>query len=50
MGNGTENHNTLPKMVLPLLKGINDKHSIKERRKKACWTDTYLLKILNSMP
>lgn len=50
MGNGAENHNTLRKIALQLLKGMDDKHSIKERRKKAGWTDAYLLKILNNMP
>jgi predicted transposase YbfD/YdcC len=49
MGNGAENHNTLRKMALQLLKGMDDKHSIKERRKKAGWTDAYLLQILKNL-
>jgi predicted transposase YbfD/YdcC len=49
MGNGAENHNTLRKMALQLLKAMNDKHSIRERRKKAGWTDTYLLQVLKNM-
>ncbi len=48
MGNGAENHNTLRKMALQLLRQMNDKHSIKERRKKAGWTDDYLIQILNN--
>jgi predicted transposase YbfD/YdcC len=50
MGNGAENHNTLRKMALQLLKQMNDKHSIRERRKKAGWTDAYLLQVLKNMP
>lgn len=49
VGNGAENHNTLRKIALQLLKQMNDKHSIKERRKKAGWTDTYLLQVLKNM-
>jgi len=49
LGNGAENHNTLRKIALQLLKQIKDKHSIKERRKKAGWTDTYLLQVLKNM-
>ncbi len=49
IGNGAENHNTLPKMALQLLKAMNDKHSIKERRKKAGWKDTYLLQVLKNI-
>jgi len=48
MGNGAENHNTLRKMALQMLQQMNDKHSIKERRKKAGWTDSYLIQILNT--
>jgi predicted transposase YbfD/YdcC len=35
MGNGAENHHTLRKIALQMLQQMNDKHSIKERRKKA---------------
>lgn len=49
LGNGAENHNTLRKMALQLLKGMDDKHSIKERRKKAGWTDNYLLQVLKNL-
>lgn len=49
IGNGAENHNTLRKIALQLLKQMNDKHSIRERRKKAGWTDTYLLQVLKNM-
>lgn len=46
MGNGCENHNTLRKMALQMLQQQKDKHSIKERRKKAGWNDQYLLNII----
>ncbi len=48
MGNGAENHNTLRKISLQLLQQQNDKHSIKERRKKAGWNDQYLLNIIKN--
>ncbi len=48
MGNGAENHHTLRKIALQMLQQMNDKHSIKERRKKAGWNDTYLRHVLSS--
>lgn len=48
MGNGCENHNTLRKMALQMLQQQKDKHSIKERRKKAGWNDHYLLNIIKN--
>ena len=50
MGNGCENHNTLRKMALQMLQQQKDKHSIKERRKKAGWNDQYLLNIIKNNP
>ncbi|MEM6844970.1 MAG: ISAs1 family transposase [Bacteroidota bacterium] len=44
--NGAENRNTLRKLVLQLLRQMNDKHSIKVRRKKAGWDDAYLTHII----
>jgi predicted transposase YbfD/YdcC len=48
MGNGAENHNTLRKIALQILQQQNDKHSVKERRKKAGWNDKYLVKIIQN--
>lgn len=50
MGNGCENHNTLRKIALQILKQKKDKHSIKERRKKAGWNNEYLLNIIQNTP
>ena len=50
MDNGTENHNTLRKISLQLLQQQQDKHSIKERRKKAGWNNQYLLNIIKNPP
>ena len=44
--NGAENRNTLRKLSLQLLKQMDDKHSIKVRRKKAGWDDDYLTQII----
>ena len=44
--NGAENRNTLRKLALQLLKQMDDKHSIKVRRKKAGWDDDYLTHII----
>ncbi|WKN44082.1 ISAs1 family transposase [Tunicatimonas pelagia] len=44
--NGAENRNILRKLSLQLLKQMNDKHSIKVRRKKAGWDDNYLRQII----
>lgn len=48
MGNGCQNHNTLRKMALQMLQQQNDKHSIKERRKKAGWNNQYLSNIIKN--
>lgn len=48
MGNGAENHHTLRKLALQMLKQPVDKHSIKERRKKAGWNNDYLLQIITA--
>lgn len=50
MGNGTENYNTLRKISLQLLQHQNDKHSIKERRKKAGWNNQYMLNSTKNAP
>ena len=44
--NGAENRNTLRKLALQLLKQMDDKHSIRVRRKKAGWDDEYLMQIM----
>jgi predicted transposase YbfD/YdcC len=46
MGNGAENHHTLRKLALQMMQQMTDKHSMKERRKKAGWNNDYLLQIL----
>jgi len=48
MGNGCENHNTLRKIALQTLQQQKDKHSVKERRKKAGWNDQYLISIIKN--
>jgi len=48
MGNGAENHNTLRKIALQILQQQNDKHSIKERRKKAGWNNQYLVEVIQN--
>jgi hypothetical protein len=48
MGNGCENHNTLRKIALQMIQQQNDKHSIKERRKKAGWNNQYLINIIKN--
>ena len=44
--NGAENRNTLRKLALQLLKQVDDKHSLRVRRKKAGWDNHYLLQII----
>ena len=44
--NGAENRNTLRKLALQLLKQMDDKHTIRVRRKKAGWDDEYLVQIM----
>lgn len=46
VGNGAENFATVRKMALQLLHRMDDKESLKSRRKLAGWDDNYLLKIL----
>ena len=46
VGNGAENFATVRKMALQLLPRMDDKESLKSRRKLAGWDDQYLLKIL----
>lgn len=48
MGNGAENHNILRKIALQILQQQNDKHSIKERRKKAGWNNQYLVEVIQN--
>ena len=48
MGNGAENHNTLRKIALQILQQQNDKHSIRERRKKAGWNNQYLADVIQN--
>lgn len=44
--NGPENRNTLRKLSLQMLRQMQDTHSIKVRRKKAGWDDSYLKQII----
>lgn len=46
VGNGAENFATVRKLALQLLQRVNDKESMKSRRKLAGWDDKYLLNIL----
>jgi len=46
VGNGAENFATLRKLALQLLYRVDDKESMKSRRKSAGWDDKYLLNIL----
>lgn len=48
MDNGAENHNILRKITLQILQQMNDKHSIKVRRKMAGWNNEYLLNIIEN--
>jgi predicted transposase YbfD/YdcC len=48
-GNAPENLAIVRKLSLQLLNNINDKESIKSRRKLAGWNDQYLLQILNNI-
>ena len=41
-GHGPQNMATVRHTTLNLLRGANDKHSLKVRRKSAAWDDTYL--------
>ncbi|QDK80443.1 hypothetical protein EXU85_18265 [Spirosoma sp. KCTC 42546] len=47
VGNGAENFATIRKMALQLLHRIDDKESLKSRRKLAGWDDNYLIKLLS---
>jgi len=46
VGNGAENFATVRKMALQLLHRVDDKESMKNRRKLAGWDEKYLLNIL----
>lgn len=46
VGNGAENFATVRKMALQLLHRMDDKESLKSRRKLAGWDDNYLIKLL----
>lgn len=46
VGNGAENFATVRKLALQLLHRVDDKESMKSRRKLAGWDDKYLLNIL----
>ena len=45
-GNGAENFATVRKMALQLLHRVDDKESMKSRRKLAGWDEKYLFNIL----
>ncbi|MEO0332034.1 MAG: ISAs1 family transposase [Bacteroidota bacterium] len=49
-GNGAENMATARKLALQLLNRVQDKESIKNRRKIAGWDDEYLLYLLQNLP
>lgn len=48
-GNAPENLATLRKIARPILNQIQDKQSVKSRRKIAAWNDDYLLKLLKKL-
>lgn len=48
-GNGAENFATLRKLALQALQRVEDKESIKSRRKLAGWDNNYLLKVLTAI-
>lgn len=48
-GNGAENFATVRKLALQALQRVDDKESIKSRRKLAGWDDGYLLKVLTTI-
>jgi predicted transposase YbfD/YdcC len=48
-GNAPQNLTTLRKFALQLINQMDDKESIKNRRKMAGWNDNYLLKILQHL-
>ena len=47
-GNGADNFATVRKMALQLLHRVDDKESLRSRRKLAGWDDSYLLNVLTS--
>lgn len=48
-GNGAENFSTIRKLALQALHRVEDKESIKSRRKLAGWDNDYLLKVLTAI-
>lgn len=48
-GNGAENFATIRKLALQVLHRVEDKESIKSRRKLAGWDNDYLLKVLTAI-
>lgn len=48
-GNAAENFATVRKLALQILNRVQDKESIKNRRKMAGWSNDYLLKILQDI-
>lgn len=48
-GNAAENFATMRKLALQILNKVQDKESIKNRRKMAGWSNDYLLKILQDI-
>ncbi|MDF9795473.1 putative transposase YbfD/YdcC [Catalinimonas alkaloidigena] len=48
-GNAAENMTTARKLALQLLNQVQDKESVKNRRKTAGWDDNYLLNILKNL-
>lgn len=46
--NSTENMNIIRKLALQILKGMNDKRSVKGRRQRAGWNDEYLMEVLKT--
>jgi predicted transposase YbfD/YdcC len=48
-GNGAENFATIRKLALQALHRVDDKESIKSRRKLAGWDNEYLLKVLTAI-
>ena len=48
-GNGAENFATIRKLALQVLHRVEDKESIKSRRKLVGWDNDYLLKVLTAI-
>ena len=50
VGHGATNMALIRQFALNLLRQVNDKLSLKRRRKRAAWDNTYLLQILQNAP